>query len=102
MSEPVVFRLHERLEADTIGLGSTSLCEIRLMNDSTWPWVLLVPAVAGIREIYQLSAEQQRQLLRGIVGPQGRHDGIVRWRQDECCGVGQHGAAASPAPHRTL
>ncbi len=64
MSEPEVFRLHERLKADTIGLGSTSLCEIRLMNDSTWPWVLLVPAVAGIREIYQLSADQQHQLVR--------------------------------------
>ena len=64
MSEPAVFRLHERLKADTIGLGSTSLCEIRLMNDSTWPWVLLVPAVTGIREIYQLSADQQHQLAR--------------------------------------
>ena len=63
MSEPAVFRLHERLKADTIGLGSSSLCEIRLMNDSTWPWVLLVPAVAGIREIYQLSADQQHQLV---------------------------------------
>ena len=64
MSEPAVFRLHQRLEADTIGLGNTSLCEIRLMNDSTWPWVLLVPAVAGVREIYQLSADQQHQLVR--------------------------------------
>jgi diadenosine tetraphosphate (Ap4A) HIT family hydrolase len=52
------------LEADTVGLGSTSLCEIRLMNDSTWPWVLLVPAVAGVREIYHLSADQQHQLVR--------------------------------------
>jgi len=64
MSEPVVFRLHERLMADTLGLGSTSLCEIRLMNDSAWPWVLLVPAVPGIREIYQLSSDQQHQLVR--------------------------------------
>lgn len=64
MSEPVDFQLHERLRADTIGLGSTSLCEIRLMNDSTWPWVLLVPAVPGVREIYQLSADQQHQLVR--------------------------------------
>lgn len=64
MSEPAVFRLHERLEADTVGLGSTSLCEIRLMNDSTWPWVLLVPTIPGIREIYQLSADQQHQLVQ--------------------------------------
>ncbi|WP_372999787.1 HIT domain-containing protein [Marinobacter sp.] len=64
MSEPADFQLHERLKADTLGIGRTSLCEIRLMNDSTWPWVLLVPAVPGIREIYQLSADQQHQLVR--------------------------------------
>lgn len=57
------FQLHERLRADTIGLGFSGLCEIRLMNDSTWPWVLLVPAVPGIREIYQLTVEQQHQLM---------------------------------------
>lgn len=57
------FSLHERLEADTLGLGQSPLCEIRLMNDSNWPWILLVPRVAGAREIYQLSPEQQQQLL---------------------------------------
>lgn len=57
------FDLHQRLAADTIGLGCTALCEIRLMNDRTWPWVLLVPRRAGIREIYQLSVDDQQQLL---------------------------------------
>lgn len=57
------FHLHERLEADTISLGRTDLCEIRLMNDRTWPWVLLVPRRPGIREIYQLSVADQQQLL---------------------------------------
>jgi len=36
------FVLHERLEADTVSLGQSKLCEIRLMNDSNWPWILLV------------------------------------------------------------
>ena len=57
------FVLHERLEADTLSLGQTRLCDIRLMNDSNWPWILLVPRVAAVREIYQLSPEQQQQLL---------------------------------------
>lgn len=57
------FVLHERLEADTVSLGQSRLCEIRLMNDSNWPWILLVPRVAGVREIYQLTQEQQQQLL---------------------------------------
>lgn len=57
------FHLHERLAADTVSLGQTDLCEIRLMNDRTWPWVLLVPRRPGIREIYQLSVADQQQLL---------------------------------------
>lgn len=57
------FKLHERLQADTISLGRSALCEIRLMNDSTWPWVLLVPRRQGIREIYQLPAADQQQLV---------------------------------------
>ncbi|MGO1502197.1 MAG: HIT domain-containing protein [Marinobacter sp.] len=58
------YRLHERLAADTVSLGFSPLCEIRLMNDQSWPWVLLVPALAGIREIYELSAEQQQVLMQ--------------------------------------
>lgn len=64
MTQRQSYQLHEKLEADTISLGYSDMCEIRLMNDQTWPWVLLVPAVAGIREIYQLQPEQQQALMR--------------------------------------
>ncbi|EAZ97753.1 HIT domain-containing protein [Marinobacter sp. ELB17] len=57
------FNLHERLAADTLSLGRSRLCELRLMNDSTWPWVILVPMRAGIREIYQLDDADQQRLL---------------------------------------
>ena len=56
------FTLHSKLEADTIALGMSRLCEVRLMNDSHWPWVLLVPRVADVREIYQLPKDQQLRL----------------------------------------
>lgn len=58
------YRLHDRLSADTVSLGTSALCDIRLMNDSTWPWVLLVPRRDGIREIYELNDRDQLQLLR--------------------------------------
>src|SRR5690606_40652836 len=58
-----MFQLHERLAADTHKLGESRLCDVLLMNDSTWPWIILVPRVSGIREIYQLASEQQQQLL---------------------------------------
>lgn len=64
MGDTSKFQLHERLQADTLGLGASPLCQIRLMNDSTWPWVLLVPSVPGVREIYQLSWPDQQRLLR--------------------------------------
>lgn len=56
------FVLHPKLAEDTIPLGESRLCEVRLMNDSHWPWVLLVPRVADIREIYQLPQAQQHRL----------------------------------------
>ncbi|MCE0759759.1 HIT family protein [Marinobacter sp. G11] len=58
-----MFQLHERLAADTHNLGRSRLCEVLLMNDSTWPWIILVPAVPEIREIYQLDKAQQQRLL---------------------------------------
>ena len=64
MSQGQEYRLHERLAADTISLGRSGLCDIRLMNDQTWPWVILVPALAGIREIYELDLEQQHMLIQ--------------------------------------
>jgi diadenosine tetraphosphate (Ap4A) HIT family hydrolase len=57
------FNLHQRLAADTLSLGRSRLCELRLMNDSAWPWVILVPMRAGIREIYQLEEADQQRLL---------------------------------------
>jgi diadenosine tetraphosphate (Ap4A) HIT family hydrolase len=58
-----MFQLHERLAADTHNLGRSRLCEVLLMSDSTWPWIILVPAVPEIREIYQLDKAQQQRLL---------------------------------------
>ena len=58
-----MFELHEKLAADTHNLGRFGLCDVLLMNDSTWPWVILVPAVPDIREIYELSKIQRIRLL---------------------------------------
>jgi diadenosine tetraphosphate (Ap4A) HIT family hydrolase len=62
MSSSLRFELDPKLESDTFPLGNSRLCEVRLMNDSHWPWVLLVPRVDDVREIYQLPADQQLRL----------------------------------------
>jgi diadenosine tetraphosphate (Ap4A) HIT family hydrolase len=58
-----MFELHPRLEADCITVGSFPFCRLLLMNDSSYPWFILVPRRAGVREIFELSEDDQRQLL---------------------------------------
>jgi diadenosine tetraphosphate (Ap4A) HIT family hydrolase len=59
-----MFTLHPQLAADTLLLGNFPLCTCRLMNDMHYPWLILVPQVADIREIYELGGRDQQQLLR--------------------------------------
>lgn len=61
------FSLHARLATDTVRVGSFPLCEVLLMNDSHYPWIILVPRLADIREIHQLSEDAQQQLMRESV-----------------------------------
>ncbi len=56
------FELDYRLEADCFHLGDLPLCRVLLMNDSQYPWFILVPKVAGVSEAFHLDEEQQLQL----------------------------------------
>lgn len=56
------FQLHPRLQQDCIAIGQFQLCRLLLMNDSQYPWFILVPQIAGISEIYQLSHAERIQL----------------------------------------
>ena len=56
------FQLHSRLQQDCVVLGRFELCQLLMMNDSQYPWFILVPQKAGITELYQL-AQSERQLL---------------------------------------
>jgi len=56
------FILHPCLKKDCIALGKLELCHVLLMNDSQFPWIILVPDRENITEIYQLP-ESEQQLL---------------------------------------
>jgi len=57
------FVLDNRLEADTFRIGESALNLLLLMNDFRYPWCILVPKQARLREIYELSAKDQLTLL---------------------------------------
>ena len=57
-----LFQLHERLQQDCIAIGRFNLCQLLMMNDSQYPWFILVPEMADITEIHQMSAENRHLL----------------------------------------
>ena len=59
-----LFQLHPRLKQDCITIGSFDLCQLLMMNDSQYPWFILVPEKADITEIYQLSKADQHTLTQ--------------------------------------
>ena len=56
------FVLDARLEADTLLVAQWPLCHVRLMNDAQYPWVILVPKIAGVTELFHLDQAQRQQL----------------------------------------
>ncbi|TCL71911.1 diadenosine tetraphosphate (Ap4A) HIT family hydrolase [Rhizobium sp. BK251] len=54
--------LDKRLAADSEPVAVTGLCELRLMRDSRWPWLLLVPRRPDIAELFELTPLDQVML----------------------------------------
>ena len=58
MSElSAAFSLHPTLAADTVWLGDLPLSRVLLARESRYPWIILVPRRAGMREWYELEDE---------------------------------------------
>jgi len=55
--------IHPQLKNDCVILGRFSLCCLLLSKDANYPWFILLPERDSINEIYQLSKEDQIQLL---------------------------------------
>ena len=53
------FQLHPRLQQDCIRIGRFDLCQLLMMNDSQYPWFILVPEIADVSELYQLTQAQR-------------------------------------------
>jgi len=58
-----MFELHTQLEKDTVLIGDLPLCRVLLMNNANYPWVILVPRREDVAEIFQLTAQDQQQLM---------------------------------------
>lgn len=57
-----VFELNERLRADSDPIITLGLCQLRLMDDRRWPWLILVPQRPDIEELFELKPLDQALL----------------------------------------
>lgn len=65
--EPTMtFELHPQLAKDSFHLFDFKLCQIRLINDQRFYWLLLIPKVAKAIEITDLSEEDYQQLWQEV------------------------------------
>ena len=57
------FELHTDLQRDGIEIADLPLCKLLLCNDSQYPWFIMVPRRAGIKDIYEMDWNDQLQFL---------------------------------------
>jgi diadenosine tetraphosphate (Ap4A) HIT family hydrolase len=58
--------LHPQLAADTVALGDLLLSRVLVMNDATYPWLVLVPRKTGITEVIDLDEDEQTHLMHEV------------------------------------
>jgi diadenosine tetraphosphate (Ap4A) HIT family hydrolase len=60
------FELDKRLEGDSVPVADLPLATVRLMNERSWPWLILVPRRAGLVELIDLDPEGRARLMEEI------------------------------------
>lgn len=60
------FELHPRLDADTMRVTTLDLCQVLLMKDSRYPWLVLVPEIPGLRDLHDLESDDQVVAIKEI------------------------------------
>ncbi|MDU4056861.1 MAG: HIT family protein [Pseudomonas oryzihabitans] len=61
-----MFQIDPRLAGDTLEVASLTLCQVLLLNDRRYDWLVLVPRRESVTEILDLSPQDQAQLWREV------------------------------------
>lgn len=54
-----IFEIDPKIKADTLHVGHLPHCDLLLMNDDRWPWLVLVPRIGNAVEWHDVSASQR-------------------------------------------
>jgi diadenosine tetraphosphate (Ap4A) HIT family hydrolase len=62
----MTFDLHPTLARDTVEVTRLPLCRVLLMRDKRFPWLILVPERAAVRELHELPPEDRARLIEEV------------------------------------
>lgn len=60
------FAVHPRLVQDTLFVVDLTLSRVLLMDDERFPWLILVPRIPAIQELFELKESSKTQLWTEI------------------------------------
>jgi len=58
--------LHPILEENSFFITNMPLCQVRLINNCLFPWVILVPNIPNVKEIIDLTWDDRLKLMEEI------------------------------------
>ena len=61
------FKLHKKFLKSSHHLIDLKLCEVRLHDNSKFPWIMLIPKRKNINDITDLNSKDQMLLMKEIV-----------------------------------
>ena len=96
------FALDPRLEHGSVVIAELPLSVVRLVDDARFPWLLLIPQVAGAVDLIDLDGKRPRGADRGDRRRLERAEGGDQLYQAQRRRARQPGAAASHPRHRAL
>jgi len=62
-----VFEIDPAFLATSQAIGDLALCHLRLQADARFPWIVLIPRVAGAQEVEHLAAGERDVLMEEIL-----------------------------------
>ena len=61
-----MFKLHPRLEFDSVFVADWPLSRVLLMNDARFPWLILVPRREDLHELHDILPEDGSSLIQEV------------------------------------
>lgn len=86
--EGYMFELHERLAADTVTVTDWPLCRVLLMNDATYPWLVLVPRRSAVSELHELDTGDRATLIEEIAEASRRLQNLTKAQKMNVAALG--------------